>query len=278
MTMVSHIWYMLLWVFTLSSLCWAKGGGGGDEEEVGKVTISQDPDVVILGGSVKFTCTFPTIADARTIYWFKSNDILYADTGKQIIHISAIRDRVYVPPNQDFIVSRQHIIHVQDLKITDGGKYQCQITRSEAHDFASDEGEIDLAVTPDPVTVEDSVPTKLTCDDHQSVHPLYWMKDNYFIVTNGSLHADSLPGYRLSGNSLYIKNVTSPYEGRYRCFSQGRRIHSWTVSILRPPVEELSALRGWRGILFGVALVVLILGTLGIACFIENRPFKDNMV
>ena len=167
---------------------------------------------------------------------------------------------------------------MRDLKITDDGKYKCQITRSETHDYATDEGEIDLVIAPDPVDVENTVSTNLTCDQHQSDHPLYWMKDTYFIVTNGTIEADVLPGYRLSGDTLFISNVTSSYEGQYTCYSQGKRIHSWAVSIIRQPVVDESPLRGWRGILFGVSLGVLILGTLGIACFIENRPFKDNMV
>ena len=261
-------WLLLLW----APLCTGKGGGGGgDEEEVGKVTIAQSPETVVLGASVKFTCSFPTIADARTLYWFKFDDILYANTGQQVIHAGAQKHRVEVTPGQDFTTSRQHVLSVKNAEISDDGKYRCMITRSEAHDFVADEGEIELSISPDSVSVEASVPANLTCAGSSSEGLLYWIKDNYFIVINGTMKNDVSSGYDMFGNTLSIKNVTSSYEGQYTCYRGGRRVHSWAVSIIRPPLITLSPLREWRGILFGVALAVLIVGTLGIAFFIQNK-------
>ena len=38
---------------------------------------------------------------------------------------------------------------------------------------------------------------------------------------------------------------------------------------------DFISVSGWRGILFAACLIGLLLAVLVIACFVQNRPFKD---
>ena len=48
-----------------------------------EVSISISPSTVSVGGSVTFTCSYPTVFDAQSLLWLNSNDILYAKIGSQ---------------------------------------------------------------------------------------------------------------------------------------------------------------------------------------------------
>ena len=76
---------VLLHLVPFMCAVYGKGGGGDKKEKVviPDVIVTQKPPTVQLDGNVVLTCSFPTLAAPKSLFWFKADDILFAYTGTQ---------------------------------------------------------------------------------------------------------------------------------------------------------------------------------------------------
>ena len=253
-------------------------GNSGDKEKVTKVTITPNPPTVPIDGKVTFTCSFPDIAKPKSIFWRRDFDILYgyADSKSHVLYSD---QRYQFEMGSNFLTTRQHQFQIKKLKPADAGMYKCDVEDDDVYEA----GETMLSVNPNQIEVQHLSAINLTCNDYVNKGLFSWMKDENFILVNGNIHASKSSTYKVYGNTLTITSITSLDEGTYACYIDGTRMHSWIISITETPKVTIKPVvikvEAWRGIAISVVLAVLIFGTLGIACFIQQvRPLNNTLL